>query len=184
MRIHFSSPVRPKMVAKKLKASLCFLGTTVGLSRAKELAAHLYGYQSWHELDASIGVRQRSLDDEQLDASQVAARREYQITRLCDSGVPVKHAEYAVKMICPTAEACAPFTSFEDGRVLFAELSRLVGAEAFRFYTRGEGLGTLALLIDGRWVEDPVRRVENAHQINQVYPWSAGISGWGPNFPG
>lgn len=176
MRIHFSSLDRPKAVAKKLKASLSFLGTPMRLSQAQEQAALLYGYISWHELRTSIGTLPRSPDDEELTASLVVARREYQVAKLVDAGIPLNQATYAIKMIAPTSGNCVPFCSFDDAQAFFEELRELVGATGFRFYTREADIGKLAFRISGRWISDPIRRLQSAEQLNELYPWCAGLS--------
>lgn len=178
MRIHFSSIARPKAVAKKLKTSLSFLGISLRLSEVQELAAAIYGYQNWHELQKAIGTSARSLDDEAAASSLVVARREYQIMRLVEAGVSLNKATYAVAMIGPSSRNNLPFTSMRAAYKCFEELCGLIGATGFRFYTRGEASGTLAFRVAGRWVEDPIRRRENAMQLNQLEPGFAlaGIS--------
>ncbi len=176
MRINFSSSVRPKSVAKKLKASLSFLGNSIKLSEAQKLTAHLYGYRSWYELHAAIGTFPQSEDDQQLAATVVAARSNYQVARLNEAGVPLNMAAYAVKVIGPTASQGAKFSSLVDAQGFFEELRDLIGATGFRFYTRGAGCGALTFRRAGKWVEDPIRRIGNAEQINKIDPCCAGLS--------
>lgn len=176
MRIYFSNISRPKIVAKKLKASLEFLGVVLRLADSQRLTAQLYGYRDWHELNLAIGTLPHSPDDEDISASQVAARREYQALRLVGAGIPKNKALYALLMICPTARSQTAFYDFEPAYALFKELSRLIGATGFRFYTREEATGMLSFRVGGNWIEDPIRRMENALQLNQMQPRCGGIS--------
>jgi hypothetical protein len=183
MRIHFSSIARPKAVAKKLKASLSFLGHAHHLSIAQGLVARMYGYRDWHELESAIGVVSRSLDDEDLSETQVDARREYQVMRLVDGGIPLNMASYAVRVIGPTARRCVPFFDLHEAFRFFTDLNNLIGATGFRFYTREAGAGTVVFRMNGKWMEDPIRRQENADQINELQPDCAGISSVWPDGP-
>ncbi len=82
---------------QKVKLLRTFVGKdSLPLMRAYELAARVCGHQSWNELSARLRseVPRDSIWDEDLDDSQLALRREFQVSVLMEGmGVPQSEAE-------------------------------------------------------------------------------------------
>jgi len=102
MRIHFSDIRRAKRLARALQRELNKLGTDIGLTAAQDLAARLYGYESFHELKACIGKRPASEWDEKCPSALVEARRAYQVDALVRAGIGRTTAETVIALIRPT----------------------------------------------------------------------------------
>jgi len=102
MRIHLGDIRRAKRVARALQRELGKLGTDIGHTASLDLAARMYGYASFHELKACIGMRAPSEWDERCPQAVVDARREHQVNALVQSGVDVVRAATVVALIRPT----------------------------------------------------------------------------------
>jgi hypothetical protein len=104
MRFNFSDVRRAKRLARDLQRELGKLGHKVGLTTAQTLAAKLYGYASYVDLKACIGIGVPSAWDEEAPAPVVEARREYQVNALVQEGIGNTTAEAVIALLRPTGK--------------------------------------------------------------------------------
>ncbi len=105
MRIHFDDTRRPARVAKLLRAAFAAHGANLGLSKAQDLTARLYGYATFHELRMSCGRNPASAWDEACTAEVVAERRAGHLAVLVPAGLPREKAEAFLDDARPTARS-------------------------------------------------------------------------------
>jgi hypothetical protein len=56
MKIHFTSPSRPKRIAKELRRQIAAVGIEISLPASQDLTAQMHGYAHWRDLNANVGA--------------------------------------------------------------------------------------------------------------------------------
>jgi hypothetical protein len=105
MRIRFQDVRRPARMAKLVRAAFAAEGVNIGLSRAQDVCARLYGYATYHELKASCVTQGASPWDEAVAAAEAEARRERQVSSLVADGLRTGAAQRFVSESRPTGTA-------------------------------------------------------------------------------
>lgn len=107
MRIRFRDRSRPKFVAKQVRDCLNLVRDPalprVTLAMAQDVAARMFGYRDWHELDQVCGTTAPSPHDEDCPSDIVHARRAYQAQAFCIEGVFPNEGRMVVETLRPSA---------------------------------------------------------------------------------
>lgn len=75
MRLHFENMTRPRLVARALKKALAKLDRARPFAECQELAARMFGYARWNELDKLHAAGPIGPDDAEAPLETVASRR-------------------------------------------------------------------------------------------------------------
>jgi len=102
MRFRFSDVRRPARVSKLVRAEFAARGIPLGLTKAQDVCARLYGYPTYHELKACIGRGAQGAWDEGCTPGDARDRREWQVASLVADGLPERDAEAFVDRAKPT----------------------------------------------------------------------------------
>jgi hypothetical protein len=107
-----SGPVRPEKrhafplpIARLLQRELDALGLKIGLSTAKQVTAHLYGYPTYREIEQSIGRQQSSQWDAIPPDAVAAERRSHHLRVLEGLGLTSMQAASVIDRLKPTASS-------------------------------------------------------------------------------
>lgn len=105
MRFRFSDMRRPARMSKLVRSAYAGLGQPIGLIRAQDVCARLYGYPTYHELKAAAGRGAPCRWDDHVAPEIVAARRAHQVVSLCADGLPREAALAFVEANRPTGSS-------------------------------------------------------------------------------
>jgi len=130
MKIQFTSPSRPKRIAKELRRQLAEVGIEISLPASQDLTAQMHGYAHWRELDANIGA------DSSAGTDNIPERaRQEQVLTARFPGLFGKTAKILEAVAYPAVEGTSLVLSDsrEQAKILTCEMDRYLGVE-------GEGI--------------------------------------------
>lgn len=96
---------RARPVSKDIVKLARDFGIEIKLSAAQHAAARLFGYNNWNDMVSALTDEEQGLEDHQLDAWDLAARRAHQEQVLVDLGFPQDDAGDILARLRPTGRA-------------------------------------------------------------------------------